>query len=363
MTVRVLVVDDSAFMRTALSRTLATDERIEVVGQAKDGREAVERVRELSPDVVTMDFNMPNMNGAEAVRAIMSERPVPVVMISAHTLEGASETLEALSAGAVDFLAKPDGEVSPDLSGVRDELLRKVLAAARSRPQSTPTPPPPARPRAPSPPAAPPRGATPPVPASGAERISFVQAVLDPVIVLAVSTGGPAALEQLVPRLPEDLPFGLLVVQHMPGQFTRALAERLHGMSAMEVREARPSERMVAGRVLVAPGDRHVVVQRNGMLELSEMPPVNGCRPSADVTLQSAAPVYGPKLTAVIMTGMGRDGAVGAAAVHAAGGRVLAQDRETSVVWGMPRAAVDMGVVDEVLPLGRLAPRLAQLKP
>lgn len=353
--VRVLVVDDSAFMRTALTRTLGSDSRITVVGQARDGREAVDRVRELEPDVVTMDFNMPRMNGVQAVRAILAERPVPVVMISAHTVTGAKETLEALSAGAVDFLTKPDGEVSTDLSGVRDELVRKVLGAARARPQAAPAPgsgttPSPARPSTPS-------------PAMGdGERISFVQAVLDPIVVVAVSTGGPAALEQLVPALPAELPFGVLIVQHMPGHFTRALAERLDGMSAVEVREAKPSERLVAGRVLVAPGDRHVVMQRNGMLEITQAPAVNGCRPSADVTLQSAAPIYGPRLVALVMTGMGRDGALGAAAVRAAGGRVIAQDRESSVVWGMPRAVVEMGVADEVLPLSRIAARLARLR-
>jgi len=351
--VRVLVVDDSAFMRTALTRTLGSDARIEVVGQARDGLDAIEKVRALSPDVVTMDFNMPRMNGAQAVRAILKERAVPVIMLSAHTVDGAEETLEALSAGAVDFLTKPDGEVSTDLSGVREELVRKVLAASRARPQITrdkPT----IRMKAVDP------AAHEPVTRPAGERISFSQ-ILDPVIVVAVSTGGPAALERVIPQLGSDLPYGVLVVQHMPAQFTRALASRLAGMSSLEVREARAGERMVAGRVLFAPGNRHVVVARNGMLEITDGPAVNNCRPSADVTLQSAAPVYGPRLVAVVMTGMGRDGAVGAAAVRAAGGKVIAQDRETSVVWGMPRAVVEMGVADEVLPLGKIAGRLARL--
>ena len=349
--VRVLVVDDSTFMRIALTRTLSGDPRIEVVGQARDGVEAVEQVRALSPDVVTMDFNMPRMNGAQAVRAILKERPTAIVMLSAHTVDGAAETLEALSAGAIDFITKPDGEVSTDLTGIRDELVKKVLAASRATPQAT-------RDRAtlklstarrPEPAAA-----------SSSDRISFAQMVLDPVIVIAVSTGGPAALERVIPALPPDLPYGVLVVQHMPAEFTRALAARLSTLSSLEVREAKQGERMVRGRVLIAPGDRHVVIQRNGMLDITQAPPVNSCRPSADVTLQSAAPVYGPRLTAVVMTGMGRDGAVGAAAVRAAGGKVIAQDRETSVVWGMPRAVVEMGVADEVLPLSRIAARLAR---
>jgi two-component system chemotaxis response regulator CheB len=348
--VRVLVVDDSSFMRIALSRTLGTDPRIEVVGQARDGAEAVEQVRALSPDVVTMDFNMPRMNGAEAVRAILKERPTAIVMLSAHTVDGAAETLEALAAGAVDFLTKPDGEVSTDLTGIRDELVKKVLTAARARPQTTRD-----RPTLKTHTVHRPE----PAPASG-DRISFAQMVLDPVVVIAVSTGGPAALERVIPALPPDLPYGVLVVQHMPAEFTRALAARLASLSSLEVREAKQGERMVKGRVLIAPGDRHVVIQRSGMLDITQSAPVNNCRPSADVTLQSAAPVYGPRLTAVVMTGMGRDGAVGAAAVRAAGGKVIAQDRETSVVWGMPRAVVEMGVADEVLPLNRIAARIAR---
>lgn len=365
--IRVLVVDDSAFMRTAVARTLGTDPRIEVVGQARDGAEAVTRVRELRPDVVTMDYNMPRMNGVEAIRAIFREQPIPIVMLSAHTQDGARETLDALSAGAVDFVTKPDGEVSTDLSGVRDELLRKIVAAAGARPLPPPKP---------SLPAAPQRATTrssPQIPVTSqaaaeraagertsGDRISFASLVLDPLVVIAISTGGPAALERLLPRLPESFPHGILVVQHMPAQFTRALATRLDAICALHVREAKEAERALAGSVLVAPGDHHVIVERNGMLKLTTSPPVNGCRPSADVTLQSAAPVYGARLTAVVMTGMGRDGALGAAAVRAAGGRVIAQDRETSVVYGMPRAVVEMGVADEVLPLDKIVPSLVR---
>jgi two-component system chemotaxis response regulator CheB len=193
-------------------------------------------------------------------------------------------------------------------------------------------------------------------------RQSFASAILDPACIIAISTGGPSALERVIPLLPGHFGMGTLIVQHMPGHFTRALAERLDQMSAVTVREARPSERLVAGVVLVAPGDHHVVFEKNGMIKLTQGPPVNGCRPSADVTLQSAAPVYGNKLTTVVMTGMGRDGALGASAVKAAGGRVFAQDKETSVVYGMPKAVVDMKLADEVLPLGRIAAKLARLR-
>ena len=361
--IRILVVDDSAFMRAALSRTLGADERLEVIGQARDGAEAVEKVRALSPDVVTMDFNMPRMNGAEAVRAIMAQRPTPILMMSAHTVEGAQETLDCLSAGAVDFVTKPDGEVSTDLSGVKDLLVRKIRAAARSKPQAGPAAP---SPVTSSPVTSSPVAAKAPTASSSASstpragRPTFAEAVLDPVVIIAISTGGPAALERVVPRLPATFGSGVLIVQHMPAQFTSALAKRLDGISPLTVREAVAGDRISAGTVLIAPGDAHVIVDRSGSLKTTQTPPVNGCRPSADVTLQSAAPVFGRRLTALVMTGMGKDGALGASAAKAAGARILAQDKETSVVYGMPKAVADMGIVDEVLPLGRIAAALAQ---
>jgi two-component system chemotaxis response regulator CheB len=368
--IRVLIVDDSAFMRAALSRVIGSDARFTVVGMAKDGLEAVEQARALRPDVITMDYNMPRMNGAEATSAILADRPVPVVMLSAHTQKGAAETLNALSAGAVDFLTKPDGEVSVDLSAIRDVLLQKLQAASRARPMiGAPDSGTPGRVsrvsltetaaertsrttlELPS------RPSTPPSDRTSAERISFAS-LIDPLVVIAVSTGGPAALERVIPALDAGFPSAVLVVQHMPGQFTRALADRLDRLSRLDVREARDQDRPAAGTVLIAPGDHHLVVERGGRVRLQQSAPVNGCRPSADVTLQSAAPVYGERLTAVVMTGMGKDGAIGAAAVAAAGGRVLAQDRETSVIFGMPRAAIEMGVVSEVLPLDQIAPAL-----
>jgi two-component system chemotaxis response regulator CheB len=359
--IRVLVVDDSAFMRMAVGKTISADPRFEVVGQAKDGQDGVEKAAELRPDVITMDFNMPRLNGTQAVRAILAERPTPIVMLSAHTYDGARETVEALAAGAVDFVTKPDGEVSVDLSSIANELLGKLKAASRAHPQPAPPPAPPAPPRSHSETTKRMRVIVPDIEMPPA-RQSFASAILDPAIIIAISTGGPAALERVIPLLPESFDRGVLIVQHMPGQFTRALAERLHQMSVVTVREARPSERLVAGVVLVAPGDHHVVFEKNGMIKLTQGPAVNGCRPSADVTLQSAAPIYGSKLTTVVMTGMGRDGALGAAAVRAAGGRVIAQDKETSVVYGMPKAVVEMGLADEVLPLGRIAAKLARLR-
>lgn len=349
--IRVLVVDDSAFMRAALTRTLDADPRITVIGQARDGADAVEKVKALEPDVVTMDFNMPRMNGVQAIEAIFQDRPVPIVMMSAHTVDGAQETLDALAAGAVDFMPKPDGEVSTDLSGVKDVLVRKIRTAARSRPRR----PGPRVSRVPAGPAAPPPKPARPITASGSFTVG-------PLVIIAISTGGPAALERVIPRLPGGYSRGVLVVQHMPAQFTKALAKRLDGISPLDVKEASQGEWVAPGTVRIAPGDRHVVFERSGTLKVTTTPPVNGCRPSADVALQSAAPVYGRKLTTVVMTGMGRDGAVGAAAAKAAGSKVFAQDQETSVVYGMPKAVADMGIVDRVLRLDDIAPTLVGLR-
>lgn len=342
--IRVLVVDDSAFMRIAVKRTLESDPAIEVIGQGKDGAEAVQLVEQLQPDVVTMDFNMPRMNGVEALRAIFAKRPVPVIMLSAHTQEGAKETLDALAAGALDFVPKPDGEVSTDLSGVRDDLLRKVKGAARSRPSAVVPVPSATRAVAPK-----------PVTSSRASLPGDA-----PLLVIAVSTGGPAALERVIPRLPADFGAAIVIVQHMPKAFTKALAARLDGISALSVSEATDDDVATPGRVLIAPGDRHLTLDGSGRVRLVDSPPVNGCRPAADVTLQAVARTLGPRTTVLVMTGMGKDGALGAQALKAAGGKVLAQDEASSVVFGMPKAVIERGLADQVLALDRIAPTLIE---
>ncbi len=337
---RVLVVDDSAFMRSAVSRLLTADVRFEVVGQARDGAEAVRLARELHPHVITMDFNMPGMNGAEATRAILAERPIPIVMLSAHTTAGARETVQALSAGAVDFVTKPDGEVSAHLGPVRDELMRKLVTAAGANLAPSPQP---SRPRA-----------------AELDQVPRSVRALAPglrVVVVASSTGGPAALSRLLPRLQLSREAVLIVVQHMPAGFTAALAEQLAERVPWPVREAQGGELLEPGNVFVAPGDRHLKLERSGRLLTDEGPLVHGVRPAADVTFKSAAQVHGSRVVGVVLTGMGKDGALGLAAIKAAGGRTIAQDRATSTVYGMPRAAVELGVVDEVAPLdgiGRL---------
>jgi two-component system chemotaxis response regulator CheB len=348
---RVVVADDSAFMRGAITRLVSSDERFVVVGQARDGEEAVRLAAELSPDVMTMDFNMPGLDGAAATRAILTKRPVGVVMISAHTAEGARETMEALSAGAFDFVTKPGGEVSAQIATRRDEILTKLAAAARARVGSAiDTPPPPSvRPRA----------------ITGSLSLGpRAVAPLPPglrLVVIASSTGGPAALERVVSKLTSRPNVAYLLVQHLPEGYTAALADRLGALSPLRVREAEDGARPEAGLLLVARGGRHLELDRGGAVRLVDTPPVHGVRPAADVTMRSVAAVFGPRALGVVMTGMGRDGAMGLATIKAAGGVTLAQDQATSTVYGMPRAAVELGVVDQVVALGDLAATIERL--
>ncbi|MFN0253298.1 MAG: chemotaxis response regulator protein-glutamate methylesterase [Kofleriaceae bacterium] len=350
--IRVLVVDDSLFMRAAITKTLATP-AFEIVGQAKDGKDALAQIAKVNPDVVTMDFNMPGMNGADTVREIMRTRPTPVVMFSAHTKQGAKETFDALAAGAVDFVTKPAGEVSVDLSKISTELINKLTAAAQSKPRVAATP---IAPR--------PSGQFAAV--SGSSIPSFATAARGGttpgvgvgstrVCIIGISTGGPAALSEVIPALPENLKLAIVVVQHMPAGFTGPFAERLDAVSRVSVAEAKAGDRPMPGTVLIAPGDKHLEFDERGVVVLTDGPQVNGCRPAADVTMQSAARVFGKRALAVVMTGMGKDGAAGALAIKRAEGKTLAQDQQTSVIYGMPKAAVDAGAIDEVAALGDIA--------
>jgi len=347
--VRVLVVDDSAFMRGAIARLLSADPRFEVVGQAADGHEAVQLARKLEPGVITMDYNMPGLNGAQATRAILAERATAIVMLSAHTSDGARETIEALAAGAVDFVTKPRGEVSVNLGDVRIELLSKLVAAAGANvafdqvePSSVPSS------RSPR----------------SSRSLAAATRAMPPgtrVVVLASSTGGPAALVRVLPTLKLGDHGALVIVQHMPSGYTRPLADQLSEVSAVPVREAQSGDVIEAGVALVAPGGSHLCVDRAGRVALTETPPVHGVRPAADVTFKSVAQGYGGRAVGVVLTGMGRDGALGLAAIKAAGGHTVAQDRQTSVVYGMPKAALEMGVVDDVVSLDRVGKLVTKL--
>lgn len=352
----VLVVDDSLFMRAAIKKLLDERPEFHVVGVAKDGRDAVKKVLALKPDVVTMDFNMPQMNGVEAVRAIMEQRPTPVLMFSAHTRQGAKETFDALHAGAIDFVTKPAGEVSSQLDGIADELCRKLVAASRSR-----------IPRVPSG-----RSTTARAPSLRTSRTIAVPSLrrsqamgaVNPnprVIFIAVSTGGPVALSRVIPQLPASLRSGVVIVQHMPATFTGALADRLNSESHLQVREARDGDIPHPGLVLLAPGGKHLKVELNGTLRLADGPAVHGCKPAADFTMMGAAAAYGRRAVGLVMTGMGKDGAQGLQAIKQAGGKTLAQDKESSLIFGMPKAALDLDAVDEVVALDNIAVKLSQL--
>jgi len=333
---RVLIVDDSAFMRNAVQRLLTNDGRFEVVGQASDGAEGVRLAAQLAPDVISMDFNMPVLNGAGAARQIMAHKPTPIVMLSAHTREGEVATVEALTAGAVDYVTKPEGEVSANLTAVKDELVQKLMSAAGVNLALRLDAPPSAR----------------------DSRPNSLRRPAPPglkLVALAASTGGPAALAELLPSVTLAGRATLLIVQHMARGYTRALADQLAERTRFPVREAEAGAELSAGTAWVAAGDRHLLVDQKSQLALNDGAPVNGVRPSADVTLAAVAQSFGARAMGVILTGMGKDGARGLAQLKAAGGVTVAQDRASSIVYGMPKAAVELGVVDTVAPLSRIA--------
>lgn len=349
--VRVLIVDDSAFMRKILADILSGP-GLEVVGTARDGEDALRKVESLRPDVVTLDVEMPRMGGLAALEAIMKSRPLPVVMVSSKTARGADVTLQALAAGAVDFIQKPSGAISLDMNRVADELRTKVLEASR------------ARLRLPSPPSL---GRAPAAPAAAgplAEAPRKREARRFELLAVASSTGGPRALQEVIPLLPGSFPLPVAVVQHMPEGFTASLAQRLDGLGPLHVVEASEGLVLKAGLVAIAPGGRHLSVERSqGQLvcRLSDTPPLRSVRPSADILFLSAADTVGPAALGLILTGMGRDGTDGAKAMKAKGAYIVAESAETCVVYGMPRSAVEAGVVDEQHPLGEIPVVLEQL--
>lgn len=343
--VRVLVVDDSVVIRRLVSETLGRDPRVEVVGTASNGRLALARVDQLAPDAVTMDVEMPEMDGIEAVRALRrAGHRMPVIMFSTLTERGAAATLDALSAGATDYVAKPTGglSVTDSLQRVAEELIPKLLALTGAATR---------------------RGAvaTHPDTAGPATRIAPGAALpVHPVrlVVVGSSTGGPEALSRFVGGLTAPPPVPVLVVQHMPPVFTRQLAARLDRLGPATVVEAASGDPLVPGTIAIAPGDHHLVVRPRTAgfaAGLQDGPPVNFCRPSVDVLFSSAVEAVGGEIVGIVMTGMGADGRTGAGQIVAAGGTVMVQDEATSVVWGMPGAVATAGFAHRVLPLGELA--------
>jgi len=339
--IRVLAVDDSAVMRSLLRTALGTSPQIELVGTAQDGREGLEAIERLDPDLVLLDVEMPRMSGLDVLAEMRARRlRAKVILCSTLTRRGAGITLEALARGATDYVSKPIAQdVSEGIAALRQELLLKIFALF------------------------PPEGWQCPV--EFPYRSSLVSAYTDlrsastpGVLVIGVSTGGPAALDMLLPALPPDFPLPILIAQHMPRLFTSLLAERLDRLCPFSVREAEAGAQIGRGCVYLARGDWHMEVvgtSARSLLRLHEGDSADECRPSVDLLFRSAAAVYGASVLALVLTGMGSDGLNGCRAVRAAGGRILVQDRPTSAVWGMPGAVAREGLADQVLPLESIA--------
>lgn len=346
--VRVLIVDDSAFMRKAISLMLESDPEIKVIGMARNGIDGIEMVKKFKPDVITLDIEMPQMDGLTALKHIMADCPTPVMMVSSLTTDGASATLDALSLGAVDFIPKQLSFVALDIVKIKEELLKKIkfialnkgrliraykaqIKISTTRPSRAPVP------------------SSMPSCKGGINNFS--------IIAIGTSTGGPPALQAIIPRLPKNLPVPVTVVQHMPPTFTKSLADRLNSLSHVTVKEAEQGETLRPGTVYVAPGDKHLTIKNalKGKVILSDEPHNTLHKPAVDVMVRSVAEAFRSKVLGVILTGMGSDGLEGMRLVKNNGGKIFAQNEESCVVYGMPRAIVDNKLADKVVPLNRMA--------
>ena len=341
---RVLVVDDSAFMRKVLETIFNADDQLQVVGQAKDGREAIALAESLKPDVITMDINMPHVDGLQATAQIMTTNPRPIVIVSSESREGAASTLKALELGAIEFVAKPSSGIDLDMQSVKEDLLRKVRMAAKVRVVRTAS-----------------RLAT-TVQASGSNSTAPAAPIKRPapsavppdqrfpVVVLAASTGGPATVMRLAPGFTRDFPAAVLLVQHMPAAFTTQYAAQLAEFTNIRVKEAENNESLQPGTLYICPGAQHLRVTPIGRVQLDATSGrINGYLPNIDATMETVAAYAGAMSIGVVLTGMGNDGAAGAKAIKSAGGLVIAQDEATSVIFGMPAEAIKINAVDHVL--------------
>ena len=346
--VRVLIVDDSAFMRRVLETILISDPQLQVVGHAKDGREAIALAESLKPDVVTMDINMPHMDGLQATAQIMTTNPRPIVVVSSESKDGAASTLKALELGAIEFIAKPNSAIDLDMQSIREDLLRKVKMAAKVRVVRT------ASRLAAALQSKPQNGAAPvsrPAPVFSQASSSLADQRF-PVVVLAASTGGPATVMRLAPGFTKEFPAAVILVQHMPAAFTTQFAAQLAEFTEIPVQEAESGDTIQPGRLYICPGAQHLRVNPLGRIQLdSTTGRIAGYLPNIDVTMESVAAYGGALSIGVVLTGMGADGAQGAKAIKKAGGHVIAQDEATSVIFGMPAEAIKLQVVDQVLGL------------
>ncbi|MFN2746246.1 MULTISPECIES: protein-glutamate methylesterase/protein-glutamine glutaminase [Bacillus] len=342
--IRVLVVDDSAFMRKMITKFLTTNHQIAVAGTARNGEEALQKIKELRPDVVTLDMEMPVMNGKETLKRIMADDPLPVVMVSSLTQQGAEITIECLELGAVDFVAKPSGSISIDLYKVRDTMIEKVVTAGRAKVKARPAPLPMKA-----------------EPASGSMNINNPtrSPAAKQLVCIGTSTGGPKALQRVLPRLPKTMKAPVFVVQHMPAGFTASLANRLNHLSEVTVKEAEDGERAKNGWVYIAPGGKNMSVRLDMgelVISLDNRDTASRHKPSVDYLFNSLASLRDFEKIAVIMTGMGSDGTEGVKGLLThGGGKVIAESAESSVVFGMPKAVINTGLADEIKHVDEIA--------
>jgi len=348
--IRVLVVDDSAFMRKIISDMLSSSPEIRVVGTAVDGRDALDKISTLDPDVVTMDIDMPVMDGITALRHIMKEYPKPVIMVSALTYDGAQETIKSLNSGAVDFVTKPDRRhISFRMEDAQEELINKVKSSARANMFSS----------------AELSGCNQP---SRKKKKKPLVVEAENVVVIGASTGGPKTLCKIMSKLPSKINAAVIVVQHMPPKFTLTLASWLDSLIPPHVVEAKEGDRLTNGTVFIAPGGFHLKVMKeklndgiHGIMHLDKGPKVNEMRPSIDVTMTSVAKAYDERVVGVILTGMGRDGTEGMKQIKMMGGRTISQDEKTSIIFSMPNSAYKSGAVDEVVSLNKISKKILEL--
>ncbi len=355
--IRVLVVDDAVVVRKIVTDTLSGDPDIDVVGTAANGKIALQKIPQVNPDILTLDIEMPEMDGLQTLAEARKIYPhLPIIMFSTLTERGGAKTLEALSLGATDYVTKPAnvGSVSIAMQRIRDELIPKIkiFCSKKAGIQASPTLVP--RPA--------PKLAT--APPKSAVRTALNQKV--DILAIGVSTGGPNALAELFPTLPADLPVPVVLVQHMPPFFTKLLAERLSAKSPLDIFEGKAGEKLVPGKAWIAPGDYHMVLEKKAdgvYLQTNQDPQENSCRPAVDPLFRSVVEIYGPRTLSVILTGMGQDGLIGCQHVKEAGGQVIVQDEESSVVWGMPGFVARAGLADEILPLNQIGQKIiAKLK-
>jgi len=343
--IKVLIVDDSSYMRYVLKNILKDDAGIEVVGEARDGVDALKKFGDVNPDVVTLDVEMPRMDGLTTLKKLMAIKPVPVLMVSRYTESGGEITIEALQSGAIDFVQKPEGRDALTMNKVKDELISKIKIAAAVTKSKLFSADMPVRTHA----------------AATDKKWKTAAGRLRKVAVICSSTGGPRALAEVMSRIPADAPICILIVQHMPPGFTESLAHRLDQISAFQVGEAKEGDVIMPGKAFVAPGDYHLRIKQTGNLYLVKEAHVNNVRPAADVTLSDAALVFGKNTICVILTGMGNDGTAGGTAVKENGGATIAQHGATCTVNGMPASLINAGMADIIAPLDRIAAEIISL--